>query len=329
MISLDNDEYSSDDSEMSAEIPMPRYSQQIQKDIYSKSPTNVNVTVSNKSVPKNEINLSQNKKKNHSDSSSGTIEHDNKGLFSISEAQMDSRNCEFEQDSKGHTFMLNQPVSVDASTSSSSLFSRKQFISDIIESEKKSSEGGMLCVLVSTYGLDEVNFLKEIPLLFGPTARIPTMILYGKKISTSRGAKSKTQEAAWLGQTTKAGGECSLKNVSSVISTVQMNPRHRSASFMGYSDNGKGILGVHHPKYVLLFTRRGIHVLISTANMTPQVNAAEGTFTDFFPIKPISHRNPTGMKESNIYDDAVPENDFGDVLDDFLNKVLAVSVSLR
>jgi hypothetical protein len=35
------------------------------------------------------------------------------------------------------------------------------------------------------------------------------------------------------------------------------------------------------------------------------------------------------MKESNIYDDAVPENDFGDVLDDFLNKVLVVSVSLR
>jgi hypothetical protein len=201
----------------------------------------------------------------------------------------------------GASFMLNQPANVNSTHPSS--FSRKKFVTDIITN---GPAGNLLCVLISTYGLDEFNFLKEIPSLMGSSSTVPTMIMYGKKVSTSKSKASKRRAKEWI------GNPC---NTSSALCMVHVQPRHRRASFMGYEDKGRGILGVHHPKYILLFTRQGLHVMISTANMTPQVRAAEGTFTHFFPTLVHPLRLPTESRTKHM------KNDFGEVLDDFLNKV--------
>ena len=225
------------------------------------------------------------------------------GRFSDSSACINQQQSA-SQHYDGLSFSLNQPA--NCHISSSALFNRRKFVTDIVENK---TGGRLLCAVVSTYGLDEVNFLKEIPSLMGPGANIPTLILFGKKVRTdSSDGVCEEQEQEWLGD---------KRNVSPSLCLVRVTPRHRRASYMGYTDKGKGILGVHHPKYMLLFTTKGLHVMISTANMTPQVHAAEGTFTQFFPVQ-ATHSTAT----------TAANNDFGEILDDFLNKVPATSCSV-
>lgn len=196
----------------------------------------------------------------------------------------------------GASFMLNQlAVGQSDIPSHPFLFNRGQFVADIMENEPP---GDVLCALISTYTLDKISFLKEVPCLLGPDSSTPTLVMYGKKVGAAPACKAKQRGTS----------QTKHSPMSPYLSFAHMLPRHRSASFMGYSDIGASIMGVHHSKYILVFTRRGLHVLISTANMTPQVNAAEGTFTHFFPLR-------TQPQESGL------DNDFGEVLDDFLNKV--------
>lgn len=214
----------------------------------------------------------------------------------------------------GASFALNQLG--NANNSMPSLFSRKQYVTDIIDNESAAGNE-VLFVIISTYGLDEVSFLREIPSLMGGTSTIPTLILYGKKVSpATKRASALARETAWLND---------KSNISPFLCLVRVQPRHRNASFMGYADKGKGILGVHHPKYILIFTRRGLHVMVSTANMTPQVRAAEGTYTHYFPAFTQQEKKQRGEEKDKRgghgVNDVRKNNDFGEVLDDFLNKV--------
>ena len=295
MHSVSDDEEStcsSDDSEMSVEINLSRYSQ--------KWPLTEETLVTVHKTPDQCIS---------SQITSTTPSSGDTLLSCETLLSSDSERNEYQSPETGASFILNQPV--NDRTPTPSLFNRKQYVTEIIENET------VLCVLVSTYGLDEMNFIQEIPCLLGPSSTVPTLIMYGKKVSsTSKRRFVRRQEQKWLHD---------VRNVSSSLRLVHIQPRHRRASFMGYADQGKGILGVHHPKYILLFTTSGLHVLISTANMTPQVHAAEGTFTHFFPVFHLRPPLQAEEKRSHVQNDYISRkvNDFGEVLDDFLNKVSA------
>jgi hypothetical protein len=66
--------------------------------------------------------------------------------------------------------------------------------------------------------------------------------------------------------------------------------------------------GCHHPKYLLIFTDLGMHISISTSNLTNTVSV-DGTWTQFFP-------KVVECEENNC------QNDFGNILEDFLMKVI-------
>ncbi len=75
---------------------------------------------------------------------------------------------------------------------------------------------------------------------------------------------------------------------------------------------GGAIPGVHHPKYMLLYTDRGLHVSISTANLTAQ-RSADITWCQFFPAR--TRGVPPSCSESSAHPT------FGRVLQDFIRKV--------
>lgn len=97
-------------------------------------------------------------------------------------------------------------------------------------------------------------------------------------------------------------------------------------------DNGSSprlaIPGVHHPKYILVFTDRGLHVAISTANLTEQLST-DATWCQFFPVKQAhsdkSTDQPAG-KSGTHSEDSTPSraDEFGAVLEDFLCQVTIV-----
>ena len=72
--------------------------------------------------------------------------------------------------------------------------------------------------------------------------------------------------------------------------------------------NGERSMGVNHPKYMLIFTKKGVHVMISTANMCTQYSV-DSSWTQFFPKKMEKVKKNLDMIGS----------DFGDVLQDFLD----------
>jgi hypothetical protein len=69
--------------------------------------------------------------------------------------------------------------------------------------------------------------------------------------------------------------------------------------------------GVHHPKYMLIITEAGLHVIITTANFTSGRNI-DGSWIQFFP-------KITDF-DSNIDIDELDNSDFGVVLMDLLMK---------
>jgi hypothetical protein len=75
---------------------------------------------------------------------------------------------------------------------------------------------------------------------------------------------------------------------------------------------GNAIPGVHHPKYMLIFTDKGLHVAISTANISAQ-RSTNITWCQFFPVL------STCLQDGRVKE-AVGA-DFGRVLEDFVQKV--------
>eukprot|EP01031_Cornospumella_fuschlensis_P025888 gene25888-31262_t len=67
--------------------------------------------------------------------------------------------------------------------------------------------------------------------------------------------------------------------------------------------------GVHHPKYLLLFTTNGVHVIISTANFT-HAQALDASWIQFFPLVISSEKCNEGFGAN--------DRDFGVVLEDFI-----------
>lgn len=75
--------------------------------------------------------------------------------------------------------------------------------------------------------------------------------------------------------------------------------------------------GVHHPKYMLVFTTAGVHVVISTANFT-HAQAVDASWIQFFPL--AAALEMIG-KDRHGQEKEGQKNDFGLVLEDFIQQV--------
>jgi hypothetical protein len=78
------------------------------------------------------------------------------------------------------------------------------------------------------------------------------------------------------------------------------------------------IRGVHHPKYMLVCTTRGLHVVISTANYTHQ-GSIDTSWSQFFPIN-VNNNNVNSNNNNNNNNNNKRKigEDFSEVLEDFL-----------
>jgi hypothetical protein len=82
------------------------------------------------------------------------------------------------------------------------------------------------------------------------------------------------------------------------------------------------IQGVHHAKYIMIFTDRGLYVAISTSNMSKK-RSTDGTWTEFFPrtLEPTAGGLAKPVVEPRNSPECVIGRDFGKVLQNFLEEV--------
>lgn len=99
--------------------------------------------------------------------------------------------------------------------------------------------------------------------------------------------------------------------ISKFVCVSKICPQYAKSNVMGIVHDISSILGVHHSKYILVFTKRGLHVLISTANMTAPLSY-DLTWTDFFPA----------LKHKTYHNFTQHVTDFGHVLQDFIEQVV-------
>ena len=186
-----------------------------------------------------------------------------------------------------HTFQLNEETPPSPNSEPELKFCRASHVKNVLKTED------VLCCVLSTFTLDLPYMLLELPELLSASATVYCMILFGKNASTSR-----------------TNYDLSSK-LSSRLQLVEVSPRYQRTAHMGLSQQAVHIMGVHHPKYLLLFTMRGVHVTVTTSNLTPSQNSLDMSWTQFFPVQPPSLSAPP-----------IPlGNDFGEVLEDFLQQV--------
>jgi hypothetical protein len=172
-------------------------------------------------------------------------------------------------------------------------FSCGRYLDDLHRSNES-----ILCVVLSTYRLDWNYFQEEFSILTNKVFSIPTLILHGDKREevSSTIVDEKVQEESPIPTVNE------IYKCNSHMDIWEVRPQHSSSSAM--PSISKNILGVHHPKYMIVCTTAGLHVSIGTANLTRN-GSVDATWTQFFPRS----RNENS------------QNDFADVLEDFLIRV--------
>lgn len=155
------------------------------------------------------------------------------------------------------------------------------------------------CAIIATYCINWNWIEKEIPSLFGDDAKIPVLLLHhdrksnlrhGETIKLKQGAP---EEEGWDDKNSKTAK--SRTNVS-VVKVKSFN-----------KENSYAHIGVHHPKYMLLFEKSGsVVVVISTCNLT-KPSSFEGFWMQRF-----------GKSNRRLMKYREGMNDFGWVLANFL-----------
>jgi hypothetical protein len=222
-------------------------------------------------------------------------------------------------------------------------FSRAEYFDSVLLDET------VKLVILSTFRLDIGELSKDFPHIFGTDADkvIPTLVLHGdkdayicKSLYNSDGTSSKSITRKELSpavsrlnpydseeeyrhrwekevKTTRGARRQHMVAHPDLVHIVEVLPQWSSPSRPDAKVKSEGpprnaIPGVHHPKYVLLFTDRGLHVAVSTANISEQ-RSTDITWNQFFPLL-------TGGQAENDSVNAVG-TDFGGVLEDFIHKV--------
>jgi hypothetical protein len=215
-------------------------------------------------------------------------------------------------------------------------FRRKNAFHQIFLTEK------IHCMIISTYSLEIDCIWDDFPQLFQANYSIPCVILHGDRgrsfemesatqtrTSSSSAVKKddysikqEKNEEQTISTPIKAMQATSIRSIPSTMRIFEVLPQHitnKKARSMTNATGSTGntqkkhrqiASGVHHPKYLFVFTDRGLHLMISTANFTGN-HSLDGTWTQFFPMF-CKENHP------NIFDEYT--NDFGMVLQDFLGK---------
>lgn len=148
------------------------------------------------------------------------------------------------------------------------------------------AQPAVTALLLSTYSLDLLSIFHDFQTVLGPKSSIPTLILHGEKSDDYEDFQQSLQ-------------------ISPLLSIARVSPQY---------DNKErsAILGVHHPKYALMFTPSGVHIIISTANLVLP-KTTDMSWVHFFPwtTETVSDKERTAM---NVGDD------FGYILDDLLKQ---------
>jgi hypothetical protein len=178
---------------------------------------------------------------------------------------------------------------------------------------------------------------EEFPLLFDSSLAIPCLVLHGEKREDEQQWWSKyaDSEKVMIEDETQHEVEVidDLGNPTSVlaipidgkVANANMQVREvipqydfKDGDIKLLNSRSRFMAGVHHPKYILIFTDDGLHVCISTANLTKN-GSVDASWVQFFPRCAqisSSSSSPESQKQNNS-----KVSDFGFVLQDFIEKV--------
>ena len=228
--------------------------------------------------------------------------------------------------------------------SSSALFSRSEYFQQVLGCSKDKLQ----CVMISTYRLHLQYVQSTFRELFDTNSSIRTLILHGDKnkiipeveienlrtiklskyqmisrsvkVEMSSDADSDSEDSK---NARKISDEQSKLEYHRILKESIFVPRHivlveevyPQYSPLAFLDDESiklplSIPGVHHPKYLLLFTEYGVHVVISTANFTDN-STIDLSWCQYFKRREHLSSAPTQQQT----------NDFGIILEDFLQKV--------
>lgn len=190
--------------------------------------------------------------------------------------------------STSETFGLHRKRGTDHKAYNGLCFSIRSYLKNVKKIEV------IRAVIIATYRLSLSAIVAEYPALFDALSPIHLLVLHGEKTSTKKITLNQAKN-----EILRAGKVQSLE-------LWEVLPQYSAG-------DGKKIhhaYGVHHPKYMMVFTDKGLHLMISTANFN-ESDCADGTWHGFFPFL-------TMAASQQSYD---ADNDFGDVLQDFVQKV--------
>ena len=199
--------------------------------------------------------------------------------------------------------------------------------------------------IIGTYTVDLKWASQAFPQLVGPTSSVPTLILHGQKgrkgdfagnatrntngNSSDSSQPDKISSASPMTPNLMEGNSDLPENVSfqfgnnlhlTQILTAWLPQNNEVTKEIAQEIKLETKLGVHHPKFMLLFETSGdLVVIISTANLT-RTKTTEGSWVQRFRRcqRPDVQRAAASVTLS--------KNDFGPVLTDFLTKVSTTAV---
>lgn len=164
------------------------------------------------------------------------------------------------------------------------------------------------CVALSTYRLHWACFREEFRVLFDETLAIPSIVLHGERGDERR--------RPWEERECESD-EDSDSDEEENEHSLPLSPTHTNAHTQAHPPAHMRVLevrpqcvrgGVHHAKYMLVCTDAGLHVVVSTANLTPP-SCTDASWVQFFPRSEL-------LLQSNVAEE------FADVLEDFLLQVM-------
>lgn len=232
----------------------------------------------------------------------------------------------------GLSFCLNFSRNISSSTDTS-FIDVTQYLKNIVKQQI------VKAVIISTFSLDLVYAQSAFPELLGYDSKIPTLIVHGDKrcslkrrinpinntvdvykrtavIDHSNYDTDDEENILTAGNVEKF--EFHLTIPMRTVAIQQVHPQwNMNTDIDGIIDASlkyqKTTLGVHHPKYILVFTDLGLDVLISTSNLT-KPTSQEISWRQFFPniqSRSLLSRNFPSTVE-------YPDNDFGYKLQEFV-----------
>ncbi len=211
-------------------------------------------------------------------------------------------------------------------------FCRSAYYSCVQEQEK------VHVVVLSTFRLDLKQLHLEFPHVFNEKCSIPTLVLHGDKDSFATRTACDDHHLNTITEKVVDLPPLVYDSDDEYLLHYKTQRSQKSLSFQ-YNNNvricevlpqwpsppsscgsahtaSRAIAGVHHPKYMLIFTDRGLHVSISTANLTVP-HSVDITWCQFFPLTSVHPQNPDSAAEQG----SEVGSDFGAVLEDFLCQV--------